>query len=123
MKRLLLIFGMMLMLTSCEATLTSRIENFVENAENKCEQWTDEDWEMSQERYQRLLDEYEDNYSQLSQEERNAINKAIGRYNGMIVKKGINNMAKSIEDFGERLPSLIEGFMSAFEEEGEEYKE
>ena len=109
-----------LCLTSCEISIATRIERFVDTVENNCEQWTEEDWELSQEEYYKLLEEYEENYSQLTQEEKNAINKAIGRYNGLVIKKGIDEVGKSIKDFGERLPSLFEGFMSAFEEENEE---
>ena len=58
-----------------------------------------------------------------TQEERDEVNKAIGRYNGILMKKGIKKVDESINDFIDRLPSLFEGFMSAFEEEIEKIEE
>ena len=58
----------------------------------------------------------------MTQEERETINKAIGRYNGILMKKGLEKVDESINGFIDRLPSLFEGFMSAFEEETENYE-
>ena len=112
---------MMLFLTSCEKPISSKFENHIDKVENNCENWTDEDWELSREQYLILLEEYEANYDKLTQEEKDVINKAIGRYNGILVKKGIEKIDESITDFIDRIPSLFEGFMSAFEEETENY--
>ena len=38
--------------------------------------------------------------------------------NGILIKKGIEDAANELQEIGERLPSLIEGFMSAFDENG-----
>ncbi len=77
--------------------------------------WTEEDWKLSQQEYEILLQEYEANYDQLTQEERDAINKAIGRYNGLLVKEGLDEFVTNLKELGEQLPSLFDGFMSAFE--------
>ena len=86
------------------------------NYEKNCSNWTEDDWERSQSEYEKLLEEYQTNYDSYSQEERDAINKAIGRYTGLLVRQGIEETGKILKDFGERLPSLLEGFMSAFDE-------
>ena len=67
----------------------------------------------------KILEEYDLNYDSYTQEEKDAINKAIGRYNGLLIKQGIDDAGNILKDFGERLPSLIEGFMSAFEDKAE----
>ena len=90
--------------------------NYVNEVENNCSNWTEDDWERSQSEYEKLLEEYQKNYDSYSQEERDAINKAIGRYTGLLVRQGIEETGKLLKDFGERLPSLLEGFMSAFDE-------
>ena len=74
---------------------------------------------MSCEEYAKLLEEYKLNYDSYTLEEKKAINKAIGRYNGLLVKSGIQEVGNKFKDFSERLPSLIEGFMSAFENKSE----
>ena len=70
-----------------------------------------------------LIKEYEENFDKMSPEERAEVNKAIGRYNGILMKKGIEKVDESIDKFIDRLPSLFEGFMSAFEEEMEKLED
>lgn len=105
--------------TCCSSTLSSRMNEYVSEVEASCQNWTEEDWELSQEEYATLLEEYELNYDSYTQEEKDAINKAIGRYNGLLIKQGIEEAGSVLKEFGERMPSLIEGFMSAFEEKTE----
>lgn len=105
--------------TCCSSTLSSRMNEYVSEVEASCQNWTEEDWELSQEEYAKLLEEYEVNYDSYTQEEKDAINKAIGRYNGLLIKQGIDEAGNILKEFGERLPSLIEGFMSAFEDKTE----
>lgn len=105
--------------TCCSSTLSSRMNEYVSEVEASCQNWTEEDWELSQEEYAKLLEEYELNYDSYTKEEKDAINKAIGRYNGLLIKQGIDEAGNILKEFGERLPSLIEGFMSAFEDKTE----
>ena len=121
MKKLnyIMILFVMLFLTSCEIPTSMKFDNYVDRVEENCDDWTEEEWEMSKEKYRQLLKEYEANYDNMTQEERDAINKAIGRYNGILMKKGFEKVDESIKGFIDKLPSLFEGFMSAFEEETE----
>ena len=117
MKQLLLFsIALAALLSSCVSPLSSRLNDYVNEVESSCQNWTEEDWELSQEEYAKLLEEYELNYDSYTQEEKDAINKAIGRYNGLLIKQGIDEAGNILKEFGERLPSLIEGFMSAFED-------
>lgn len=120
MKTKTLIIGLVItLITSCASPLSSRLNDYVNEVESSCLNWTEEDWELSQEEYAKLLEEYELNYDSYTQEEKDAINKAIGRYNGLLIKQGIEEAGSVLKEFGERLPALIEGFMSAFEEKTE----
>ena len=119
MKKLnfIMILFVMLFLTSCEIPTSLKFDYHLKKVENHSDDWTEEEWDMSKEQYRKLLKEYEENYDNMTQEERDKINKAIGRYNGILMKKGIEKVDESINSFIDRLPSLFEGFMSAFEEE------
>ena len=120
MKTKVIIIGFIIaLITSCASPLSSRLNDYVNEVESSCQSWTEEDWELYQEEYAKLLEEYELNYDSYTQEEKDAINKAIGRYNGLLIKQGIEEAGSVLKEFGERLPSLIEGFMSAFEEKTE----
>ena len=107
-------FFFALFMISCSASLSTKFDDYVTQVELDCRDWTEDEWEFSLEEYNRLLQEYENNYSTLTQEEKDAINRAIGRYNGLLVKRGIKTATGAFQELGERIPSLIEGFMSAF---------
>lgn len=118
MKRILAVFTLItaIVLSSCAAPLSTRMDKYVNECEEKCSNWNQDDWELSKEEYRKLLDEYNLNRDTYTQAEKDAINKAIGRYNGLLVKHGIEGLGEYLKSIGERIPSFIEGFMSAFEE-------
>lgn len=109
----------LMLFLACSPSLSTRLNDYINDVESNCHNWTEEDWELSKEEYAKLLEEYELNYDSYTQEEKDAINKAIGRYNGLLIKQGIDEAGNILKEFGERLPSLIEGFMSAFEDKTE----
>ena len=78
---LAIIAGMMIF--SCTAPLSNRLNDLAADAESSGNDWTEHQWELSQEEYEQLLNEYKENYDTYTKEERAAINKAIGRYNGL----------------------------------------
>lgn len=118
MKKVFLIIAFVLIaITSFAAPLSTRMEIYIDKVEEKCDKWTKEDWERSKKEFNVLLKEYKENTSTYTQEERDAINRAIGRYNGLLVKKGITRAGTLLEEFANRIPSLIGGFVSAFETE------
>ena len=125
MKKLnfIMILFVMLFLTSCEIPTSVKFDNYVDRVEENCDSWTEEEWQISREKYYELLEEYEANYENMTQEERDVINKAIGRYNGILVRKGLDKVDESVKGFIEKLPSLFEGFMSAWDEEMEKIEE
>ena len=112
--KIIIMTACILMAVSCASPLSTRMNDYIDDVESTCKDWTSADWELSREEYGKLLEEYKLNYDSYTQEEREAINKAIGRYNGLLIRHGIEEVGGIIKEFGERLPSLIEGFFSAF---------
>ena len=105
-----------LLLLSATVTLSTRMTRFVERVEKNSAEWTYKEWDDSRVQYRKLLNEYKENYDSYTPAERDAINRAIGRYNGLYIKFTIGEAGEKIHKVGERIPSLVEGFMSAFEE-------
>lgn len=93
----------------------SRMERFVTNVEQNYKTWTEEERSKASHRYSELMNEYKDCYESLSSEDKRIVNRAIGRYNGVLVRSGLETAEKSIKDLTERLPSLLEGFLSVFD--------
>ena len=103
------------LLLSATSTLSTRMGRYVERVEKHCAEWTSTEWEESKVQYRKLVAEYKQNYNSYSTEEREAINRAIGRYNGLYIKYSLGEAGEKLQEVGERIPALIEGFMSAFE--------
>ena len=74
----------------------------------------DEDVNISREEYKQILEFYRENYDNLSQEEKEILNKKIGQYNGQIVKDEIERAEEAVKKTGERIPSIVKGFISVF---------
>ena len=113
--RLLIAITTITILVSCGKPLSTKMNDFVNNVEKNCQNWTKEDWNRSEEKYAIFLEEYKQNFNSYTPEEIAAINREIGRYNGLRMKAGLEDAGQKLKDFGERLPHLVEGFMSAFE--------
>jgi hypothetical protein len=113
--RLLITLSALLVMFSCTAPLSSRLEDYVTNVENNSSEWTEEEWALSKQEYEKLLEEYSANRDSYTAEEKEAINKAIGRYNGLLIKQGFSDVEKYIKELGEDIPNLLDGFFGAFE--------
>ena len=74
----------------------------------------EEEDNISREEYQMLMEFYRENYDYLTQEEKEILNKKIGQYNGQIVKDEIEHAEKAVKKTGERIPSIVKGFISVF---------
>ena len=95
--------------------LASRMERFVTNVEKNYNSWTEEERSKASIRYSEYMQEYKACYDSLSGEDKQKVNRAIGRYNGVLVRNGLETAEKSLKDLADRLPSLLEGFLSVFE--------
>lgn len=118
--RIIALFVGFVLMSACASNVNVKLDDYVTDVESKCQNWTEEDWEASIEKYEGLIEEYERNYDSYTPEQREAANKAIGRYSGLLIKHGLNEAGGVMKELGNRLPSLIEGFMSAFDSEQEQ---
>lgn len=82
--------------------------------ENWEEEFEEERLNMSKEEYENLLKFYKENYDILTQEEKEDINRQIGQYNGQIVKDEMERAEDAVKKTSERIPSIVEGFISVF---------
>lgn len=97
------------------APLSTKMNKYLAKVEKECAEWSKEEWSISKGEYKAFVDEFKANKDKYSQEEKDAINRAIGRYNGLLVKHGMEEFGDFLQGIGERIPSLWEGFKSAFE--------
>ena len=94
-----------------------RLESYIETVEAESDEYTDEDWEVANMEIEQLRAEVEANYDTMTPEQQQAAMRAIGRYYGLVAKRGINEFAKEAQKAMESVPSLIKGFADGFKRE------
>lgn len=96
---------------SCKMLLPVSFEKFVDYVEKNADSFTEEDWKKTDESFQKLMEEYKANYDDLSQEDHERIDKAIGRYYGIAVKSGFNNIVNSVDEALDGLKQKAQGVL------------
>ena len=116
-----LILGLVaLFAVSCGDPVQQRVDNldsFIGAVEAEYEEYTTEDWEAADIKIVQLRAELEANYDAMTPEQQKVAMRAIGRYYGLVAKRGISEFAKETQKALESVPSLIEGFTDAFKGE------
>lgn len=94
-----------------------RLDNIVGSIEAEFEGYTAEDWEVIDMEIEQLRAELEANYDAMTPEQQQVAMRAIGRYYGLVAKRGISEFAKEAQKAMESVPSFIKGFTDAFKGE------
>src|SRR5690554_6038268 len=76
--------------TGLKIFFVTRVENFVDDTKEACDSYSGRDWRESQKYFGKLIKDYSEYYSSLSQEKKNRVNKALGKYVGMTFKAGVD---------------------------------
>lgn len=111
MKRILILAGIVMLLSSCMLSLTSKFDRLADKVEADGTKMSLEQWEKCNQQFQALVDEYIDNYSSLDSSEKKQINKAIGRYSKAAVKSGISGVADVAGSIVSELPDALDGLV------------
>ena len=105
------------LLAGCSRPLADRMDKFVSKTEANCEKYSADDWAKSQEEFSALAQEYKDNYSSFSKEEKERINKAMGKYTGLLLKKGVSEAGSVFQEAVEGATDFLKGIMGSSEDE------
>lgn len=108
------------MMVSCSQNPLSKLNSFVDRAEQEAEEYTSEEWETSEEEFNQIVEDLKENYDEMTEEEREEALNAVGRYYGLMAKQGIKSAADEVSKAFESLPSLLKGFSDSLKEDAEE---
>lgn len=119
MKTKHIIFCLLLtiIMVSCNAPQKrpiDKLNSHIAKVEKEYTNYSIEEWEAANIEFEKIVANIEANYETMTQAERDAAMKAIGRYYGLVAKQGLQNAAQETQKVLEALPSLIEGFTDAF---------
>ena len=116
-KKLMILVAGLFIIASCSRPLEDRIEGFVNRTEANYEKYSEEDWQKSLNEYHALTQEYKDNYQSFSKEERDRINQALGKYAGILLKKGISSAGNVLQEAIDGASSFLKGVLESAESE------
>ncbi len=84
----------------------------IEYAENNLLEMSGEDWTKLELSMEELEQDLELNRNEYSEEQIKEAGKIQGKYAALVIKKGMNDLQESVEDFGNQMEGFIEGINS-----------
>jgi hypothetical protein len=111
--KLVLLFSLVV-LVSCDP-VQNKLESTaaeIESAENNLAGMSAEDWTKLEISMGELEQDLELNRNDYSEEQIKEAGRIQGNYAALVMKKGINDIKESVEDFGNQMEGFIEGINS-----------
>lgn len=119
---LMAVIALALVAVSCTSMLPARFERFVNKVEKNASSYTKEDWNSVTDQFTKLVEEYQKSYDKLSKEDRQRIDKAIGRFSAIAIKSGVGSVIQTVNEtvsgLSSTLQNVIEGVGSFLKELG-----
>jgi len=106
----------MLCISCMSASAPQKLDSFVDSTELRCDRFSAEDWNKSEEQYERLVNEYLKSGKSYSDAEKQMAARAMGRYHALQIKYGIEKSAEFLKNLGTILPSYLDGLASGLDE-------
>ncbi len=117
MKLYSFILSILVLLFFAFGNSSQQLEKFVEHTERHCANYTDKDWDKSIEEYEKLKAKFEASKDKLSDEDKKAAMKAMGRYHGLLIRKGIKQGIDILKEFSRHIPEYLEGLTEGLKKE------
>lgn len=93
-------------LVSCGAsTIGDRLERYIDKVEKECDNYSETDWEKVTEKVDEFVDEFSECKKDIKPEQREKFVKALGRFDRIAFKAGIESLFDTFDDF----PAYFEG--------------
>lgn len=119
---LMAVIALALVAVSCTPMLPARFERFVNKVEKNASSYTKEDWNSVTDQFADLVEEYQKSYDKLSKEDRQRIDKAIGRFGAIAIKSGMSSAVQTVNEavsgLSSTLQNVVEGVGSFLKELG-----
>ena len=125
MRKFYALIAMLLLSVSCATVFRApaRLERFVNRTERRADRYNIRDWQVSTQKYERLLREYIDNYRIYTTEEKRTAMKAIGRYHALLVDHGLKESLGIVYDLKDIIPSYLGGLKDIFDRDAQAVKD
>ena len=108
MKRILFFLLTALLMASCTSLLPGQITRLADKVEAKGANFTEAQWQKANAKFEKLVQEYMDNYSSFKKDQKKEINKAIAKYSATALKYGVGNVADTVKDIAGDLEGILD---------------
>lgn len=109
-------------MASCRS-LAERVDAFVSDVEANYSTYEEVDWLEKDQKMAEFKLEYAQKAPKLTEEEKDNINKAFGRYDAVVAKSKVDNVVNGVKEFfqdaGRYIEGLVEGMSKSDSEETE----
>lgn len=110
MKDIILYSILCISIISCsEKNLPIIIDNFVDDAELNCGTYSVEEWDVSCEKFKKLIEEFSNSKRPYTETEKQIVARAIGRYDALLLKQEITDEAEYFNEVVKILPDYLDG--------------
>lgn len=122
MKKLIVIAIALISVISCASykSIPEDIDSFVDKAEIKAPGYNMSDWETSKAEYEALVDQFTDNFSKFTDDQKALATNAMGRYHALLVKNGLAESVGVLNMIKNLIPSYIDGITGVLKENEQE---
>lgn len=103
-----------LLLSSCTRPLPDRMDAFVDKVEQNADTYTEEDWKLANEEFQKLYEEYKADKGSLTGDQVKQVREAMSRYVAKVVESGVSSVTGAVEEIGNQLPGFFEDLGNIF---------
>ena len=94
--------------TNSATSVKSNINSIVIDAENNYKNFSEDDWLKKDKELEELTKTFDENRSKYSPEQIEEINKLVGRYSMLKIKKAGSDLMIDLQDMGQQLGGAIE---------------
>ena len=108
MKKILFLAIAALLMTACAFSLPGKFTELADKVAAKGADYSPQQWEKANARFEKLVQQYVDKYDKLSGEDKKEINAAIGKYTATAVKCGVADGLKQINALLKQVPSAVD---------------
>lgn len=99
----------LLLATSCDMfSIPGRMEALAATVEKNGSSYSQDQWEKSNEKFDKLYQEFHEKKGSLTQDEIKRFRNASAQYFKAAVKAGFNSISSSVEEIGEQIPGIFE---------------
>ena len=122
MKKILLFALAAVLMAACTSSLPAKMTQLADKVSAKGADFTPEQWEKTSAQFEKLVQQYVDNFDKFNNDQKKQINAAIGKYSAAALKCGVNDAVKQINGILNTIPesvnTALEGAKGFFEELG-----